>query len=85
MENVIVNTYFQGLAADGAKLALFYLLKAGYKIVAFIHDQVLIEIEKDKASVELPKIQKIMQDSMNIVIPDIKITTEGQILDKWSK
>jgi hypothetical protein len=41
------NTVFQGLAADGAKLALWLLWRAGYRIVNFIHDEVLIEIPVD--------------------------------------
>src|SRR5262249_40377263 len=35
------NTPFQGLAADGAALALFSLVKEGFRVVAFIHDEVL--------------------------------------------
>lgn len=80
-----LNTSFQGLAADGGKLALFYLQEAGYKIVCYVHDQVLVEVHKDVAHIELPKIQKIMVDSMSKVIPDVKISTEGQILERWTK
>jgi hypothetical protein len=32
------NTVFQELAADGSKLALWLLWRAGYRIVNFIHD-----------------------------------------------
>jgi hypothetical protein len=38
------NTVFQGLAADGAKLALWLLWRAGYRIVNFVHDQALVEV-----------------------------------------
>ena len=41
------NTPFQGLAADGAKLALWELIRAGYRVVAFIHDEILIELPED--------------------------------------
>ena len=32
------NTPFQGLAADGAKLAMYNLDKAGFKLAGFVHD-----------------------------------------------
>ena len=38
------NTPFQGLAADGAKLAMYDLLRAGYTVAAFIHDEFLIQL-----------------------------------------
>lgn len=38
------NAPFQGLAADGAKLALWELTKRGFRVVAFIHDEVVIEL-----------------------------------------
>jgi len=42
------NTPFQGLAADGCKLALWELTKAGYRVVAFIHDEFIIELKADR-------------------------------------
>jgi hypothetical protein len=38
------NTPFQGLAADGAALALFALVKEGWRVVAHIHDENLFEL-----------------------------------------
>ena len=38
------NTVFQGLAADGAKLALWQLYRAGYRIVNFVHDEIVVEV-----------------------------------------
>ncbi len=38
------NTPFQGLAADGAKLALWGLCVAGFRCVAFVHDEVVVEL-----------------------------------------
>jgi DNA polymerase I-like protein with 3'-5' exonuclease and polymerase domains len=78
-----LNTSFQGLAADGAKIAMWELQKAGFKIVGFCHDEVVIESstpEKDVAICE-----KIMQDGMSIVIPDVDIRTEAQIVDRYCK
>lgn len=38
------NTPFSGLAADGAKTALWNLTHIGFRVVAFIHDEFVIEI-----------------------------------------
>ena len=80
-----LNTQFQGLCADGAKLALYNVARAGYKIVAFVHDQIVVESEKDTAEEEMENISKIMVDSMKEFIPDIKISVEGEIRDRWGK
>jgi DNA polymerase I-like protein with 3'-5' exonuclease and polymerase domains len=81
-----LNTYFQGLAADGAKIALYSLYKEGYKIAAFIHDQVLIEVESGgNVAEKMLKIQNIMEKSMQILTPDVKIRTEGQITLTFTK
>lgn len=38
------NTPFSGLAADGAKLALWDLLHQGFNVVAFVHDEIVVEL-----------------------------------------
>lgn len=38
------NTIFQSLAVDGAKLAMWQLWRARYRMVNFIHDKVPIEL-----------------------------------------
>jgi len=38
------NTPFSGLAADGAKLAVWNLTHVGFRIVCFVHDEIVLEI-----------------------------------------
>jgi len=38
------NAPFQGLAADAGKLALFDLVAKGFRVVAFVHDEVIVEL-----------------------------------------
>lgn len=79
------NTPFQGLAADGAKIALYNLVKEGFKVVGFCHDEIITEVDQNKAE-ELLKVQeKIMIDSMNTVVPDVKIGTESMISPHYTK
>jgi DNA polymerase I-like protein with 3'-5' exonuclease and polymerase domains len=80
------NTLFQGLAADGAKIALYRLTRAGFCIVNFIHDEIIIEVPVD-ADVERLRgeIEKIMIESMNAVVPAIKIKVKSKIKTRWEK
>lgn len=79
------NTPFQGISADGAKIALYNLDKAGFRIVGFIHDQIITEVEKTGAKERLKEMEQIMINSMQEVLPDVKISVEGQILERWCK
>jgi DNA polymerase I-like protein with 3'-5' exonuclease and polymerase domains len=80
------NTPFQGLAADGCKQAMWNLTKAGYRIVAFIHDEFIIElsiaIDIDHAAGE---IAAICSDSMQPFVPGIPVPCEFALTDRWYK
>ncbi len=81
------NTPFQGLAADGAKQALWALSHAGFKPIAFVHDEVLIELLDGpdiKERAEAANI--IIQEAMNGVLNHkIKVKTEYSIGPVWTK
>ncbi len=81
------NTPFQGLAADGAKLALFRLVAAGYRVVAFIHDEVLIELPADADhTAKAKEIDTIMCESMREVTGAVPIACgEPVLMKRWSK
>jgi hypothetical protein len=81
------NTPFQGLAADGAKIALWRLWLAGFRVVAFIHDEFVLEIPEDQ---DLPKVsqqvQGILNESMQEVLgPDVPCEVEGVFTKRWIK
>lgn len=80
------NTVFQGLAADGAKLGLWLLWRAGYRIVNFIHDEVLIEVS---ATSDLGKhaerIEQLMVAGMKQVVPDVKVEVKYAAIARWHK
>jgi DNA polymerase I-like protein with 3'-5' exonuclease and polymerase domains len=78
------NTPFSGLAADGAKLALFELVRRGYRLCAFIHDEVLIEVPDDSDGRQVSgQVQDIMQQAMQQCTPDIPITTSTKLARTW--
>jgi DNA polymerase family A/3'-5' exonuclease len=80
------NTIFQGLAADGAKLALWLLWRAGYRIVNFIHDQVLIEVPLGSdLKHEAERIRGLMVQGMKLVVPDVEVDVSFAAADRWYK
>lgn len=80
------NTPFQGLASDGAKLAMYDLYAKGYRLVNFIHDEFVIEIPKmeDYKDVAID-IRDTVVSGMKKVVPDVLIKTEWFIGDRWYK
>lgn len=82
-----LNTPISGLAADGAKLALFNLTQIGYRIVAMIHDEILVEVPANgKVQHEAQWIQQVLIQSMNEVTGNLVkgISCSSEILmDSW--
>ena len=71
------NTRFQGLAADGAKLAIWKLVKHGLRVIAFIHDEVLVELPVDcDHTAEASRIERIMCQCMEEVTGTVPVACE---------
>ena len=80
------NTPFQGTAADGAKLALYRLVREKYRIVNMIHDEVILEVPIDADHLALAhQVECIMIEEMAKMIPDVKIGVEFALMDRWHK
>jgi hypothetical protein len=80
------NTPFQSLCADGAKLALWQLLYAGYDVYAFIHDETLVQVPADGAEGHAQKIKAIKVRAMEEVMGHgIPADCDGVIADCWKK
>jgi DNA polymerase I-like protein with 3'-5' exonuclease and polymerase domains len=76
------NTMFQGLAADGAKLALWKLWRVGYRLVNFIHDEILVELpEQTNLALHAEVIKHVMIQSMQQVVPDVNIDVQYSVSD----
>ena len=79
------NTPFQGLAADGAKLAMYNLMDANFKLVGFVHDEIITEVPENTAE-EMRRLQEeIMINSMSLVVPDVKVSVESTISPRYCK
>lgn len=100
------NSYFQGLAADGAKAAMWMISQECYlgfgdawprdgrapsplfgaRVVAFIHDEFLIEARDDaNAGAAGDRLAAVMVEGMARYIPDIPIKAEPVLMRRWLK
>jgi hypothetical protein len=68
---------FQGLAADGAKLALWGLWREGYSVRNFVHDEVLVAVpEGPDLGRHARRIRRIMIAAIREVVPDVRVDVE---------
>lgn len=89
------NTTFQGLAADGAKLALYLTAMEAYNDPTsplygcvggcFIHDEIILEAPISKAPQAAKRLGQLMVYAMEQYIPDVPIKAEPLIMDRLYK
>jgi hypothetical protein len=82
------NTPFQGLAADGAALALFALVKGGFRVVGFVHDEVLVELPDEGGYVSeaaVKRVEQVMVAEMEQVLGGLPAGVESTVSTRWSK
>ncbi|KNC46341.1 uncharacterized protein AMSG_02793 [Thecamonas trahens ATCC 50062] len=80
------NTPFSGLAADGAKLALWDLFHSGYRIVGFVHDEIIVELpETSDLDRHVAEIRAIAEHAMAPLCADIPIQTAFTLSYRWHK
>ncbi|MGF9741638.1 DNA polymerase [Priestia megaterium] len=90
-----VNAVIQGSAAEIMKIAMIKLykhcLEKGYKFIATVHDEVLIEVPETISIEEVEVLENIMADAVQISIPikcDVEISRvwgEGVSKKEWFK
>jgi DNA polymerase-1 len=94
------NSLFQGLAADGAKRALWKVSKECYtdrasalwntRPVIFVHDEIISEIPFDPrdpkpTSAAADRKTAVMIEAMQHYIPDVPITAKPVLCRRWYK
>lgn len=83
-ERLAMNTPVQGSAADIIKLAMILvyekLKKYKSRLILQIHDELIIQVEKD----ELDEIQKLLKESMeNAIKLQVKLSVDMHTGDNW--
>ena len=90
----VLNTPFQGLTADGAKLALWLVCRETMvgsgilkdsRVCLFLHDEIMLEVPEADAEEAGAELSRLMIKGMQQFIPDLPIKAEAQITDEWSK
>ena len=83
----------QSRSADGAKAAGLLLAEAceygslqGSSLLAFIHDEYIIEMPNDSNLEErIDAAMTLMLEGMSTVLPDVRITVEADAMKRWVK
>ena len=88
------NAYFQGLAACCSKRALWHASEACYstdgpladsRIVAFVHDEIIIETPEEHALDAARALAQIMIDAQEYYTPDVPAAVGASIMSRWQK
>lgn len=94
--NAASNHFFQNLAAQGAKRALYRLTREArtdrssvlwrscYPVV-FIHDEIIAEVREDVAQEVAQRVSAIMVDTMRELTPDVAVTAPPAFARRWFK
>lgn len=89
------NYFFQGRAADGAKLAMWKLFRAcylepesplyGVRMWGFIHDEFLFEGPEETAHIWAEEASRLMVEGMQTLVPDVLVQAEPALMPYWYK
>jgi DNA polymerase-1 len=84
----------QSPTGEGAKLAILEVVKNAYHSqgslrgcfpVAFIHDEMLIEVPVERAHEMALEAARLMIEAMEVVMPDVKVGAEPALMLNWDK
>lgn len=86
-ERMAINMPIQGLAADIMKLAMikvyeFYKNNKAVKMILQIHDEIIMEVEKDQAQEVAKKTQEIMEKVYSLKVP---LTVDVKVGKNWGE
>lgn len=89
------NSWFQGLAADGAKAALWKVSRECYvepssalygsRSIVFMHDEILAEVPEWRAHDAAYRLRDVMVTEMQRFVPNVKVNAEPALMRAWSK
>jgi DNA polymerase len=74
----------QGLARDIFSDMMVRVEEAGYECIMHVHDELIVEVDADKAELALEEIIGIMSTPPEW-IPDIPLSAEGKIMTEYAK
>jgi hypothetical protein len=92
----MANGFFQGLAADGAKDALWHIVcecydetlrspLLGSRVTGFVHDEYISEHPVDGMHESATRLGEIAVERMSLWTPDVSQEVEPALMMRWSK
>lgn len=91
----MANSYFQGLASDASKSALYEVARRCYSVpdsplfgarpCVFIHDEIGIEVPEDRAPEAAEELARVMTEAMQVWTPDVPSRASATLMRRWSK
>ncbi len=80
------NQAFQAAAADGAILCIWQLLRQGFDVRMFVHDEAVVQIKDDHRREEnVQRIEQIMTETMSQHLGGIRIKVDSCVSKSWSE
>lgn len=83
-----LNFPIQGSAAEGLKEALALLvdnMKPSWKLVAIVHDEIVLEVSEEEAEKAKEVLETSMKLGMKKIVKDIPIIVDSSISNNWCK
>lgn len=92
---VAANTFFQGLAADASKLALWLVSHECYNVpssplygcrpVVFLHDEIILIAPLSYAAEAAARLEELMIEAMQPYTPDVPVRASAALMRRWRK
>lgn len=76
----IGNFPFQAAGGEILRLAIIALEEAGHRVVAPVHDAVLIEMEEDGHEEELGQVRRLMEKAGRVITGGMTIRTDAELV-----
>ena len=84
----LANTPVQGTAADILKRALGLLyteaVGRGWKIVAIVHDEILLEVAEEEAPEAARILKQKMEQAASDILPQVPCLADARIAESWA-
>ena len=83
-----LNLPIQGSAEEGLKEALALLvekMKDSWRLVAVIHDEILLEVPEDEAEEAKKILESCMVEGIKTIVKDIPIIVDSSVSNNWCK
>ncbi len=90
----LANHNFQHLASYGAKIAVYAVQRAcfapdgalsGSRLVAFVHDELVLEVPEDRCHEAACELTAIMEGEFTLATPDLPVTAQAVAMRRWAK